>query len=107
MAENATGPHSDATAERRRASVQTLGYYAAFIALGLVSASLGPTLPGLAQNTGSPLAHISLLFAARSSGYLAGSLLGGRLYDRTAGHPVMGGSLLVMAAMMGTAPLLT
>jgi FHS family Na+ dependent glucose MFS transporter 1 len=107
MAENAPGPHSDATAERRRASVQTLGYYAAFIALGLVSASLGPTLPGLAQNTGSPLAHISLLFAARSSGYLAGSLLGGRFYDRTAGHPVMGGSLLVMAAMMGTAPLLT
>ena len=72
-----------------------------------MSASLGPTLPGLAQNTGSPLAHISLLFAARSSGYLAGSLLGGRLYDRTAGHPVMGCSLLVMAAMMSAAPLLT
>jgi FHS family Na+ dependent glucose MFS transporter 1 len=97
----------DATGVRHQPFVKTAGYYAAFIALGLVSASLGPTLPGLAQNTGSPLAHISLLFAARSSGYLAGSLLGGRLYDRTAGHPVMGGSLLVMAAMMGAAPLLT
>jgi len=107
MAGNAPGPPSGATAERRRALVGTAGYYAAFIALGLVSGSLGPTVPGLAQNTGSPVAHISLLFAARSSGYLAGSLLGGRLYDRIAGHPVMGGSLLVMAAMMGAAPLLT
>ncbi len=101
------GSRGGAAGKRRRALITTAGYYAAFIALGLVSASLGPTLPGLAQNTGSPLAHISLLFAARSSGYLAGSLLGGRLYDRVAGHPVMGGSLLVMAALMGLAPLLT
>jgi len=99
--------HTDATGHRRQALFQTLGYYAAFIALGLVSASLGPTLPGLAKNTSSQLSHISLLFAARSSGYLAGSLLGGRLYDRIAGHPVMSGSVLLMAAMMGAAPLLT
>ena len=99
--------HTDATGDRRQALFKTLGYYAAFIALGLVSASLGPTLPGLANNTGSQLSHISLLFVARSSGYLAGSLLGGRLYDRITGHPVMSGSLLLMAAMMGTAPLLT
>jgi|PlaIllAssembly_1097288.scaffolds.fasta_scaffold26913_2 FHS family Na+ dependent glucose MFS transporter 1 len=97
----------DSAGDRRQVLFRTLGYYAAFIALGLVSASLGPTLPGLANNTGSQLSHISLLFVARSSGYLAGSLLGGRLYDRITGHPVMSGSLLLMAAMMGTAPLLT
>jgi FHS family Na+ dependent glucose MFS transporter 1 len=91
---------------RRRALHATIGYYAAFVALGLVSASLGPTLPGLALNTGSPMSRISLLFAARSSGYLAGSLVGGRLYDRFAGHPVMSGSLLVMAVAMAGAPLL-
>jgi len=61
----APSSHGDATGDRRHAFVKTAGYYAAFIALGSVSASLGPTLPGLAQNTGSPLAHISLLFAAR------------------------------------------
>jgi len=92
---------------RRQSLFKTAGYYAAFIALGLVSASLGPTLPALAENTSSQLSKISLLFAARSSGYLAGSLVGGRLYDRIAGHPVMSGSLLVMATMMGAAPLLT
>lgn len=100
-------PHVDSTSDRRQALVKTVGYYAAFIALGSVSASLGPTLPGLAANTRSHLSQISLLFAARSSGYLAGSLLGGRLYDRIRGHPVMSGSLLLMAAMMGAAPLLT
>jgi len=77
----------DSAGDRRQVLFRTLGYYAAFIALGLVSASLGPTLPGLANNTGSQLSHISLLFVARSSGYLAGSLLGGRLYDRITGHP--------------------
>jgi len=100
-------PPMNPSVDRRQALLKTVGYYAAFIALGLVSASLGPTLPALAENTNSQLSKISLLFAARSSGYLAGSLVGGRLYDRIAGHPVMSGSLLVMATMMGAAPLLT
>jgi FHS family Na+ dependent glucose MFS transporter 1 len=93
-------------ADRKETLLKTAGYYASFISLGLVSASLGPTLLGLAKNTGSPLSGISILFAARSSGYLAGSLIGGRLYDRTPGHPIMSGGLLVMAAMMGAAPFL-
>jgi MFS transporter, FHS family, Na+ dependent glucose transporter 1 len=102
-----SGPPMDPSVDYRQALLKTVGYYAAFIALGLVSASLGPTLPGLAKNTSSQLSQISLLFAARSSGYLAGSLFGGRLYDRMTGHPVMSGSLLLMAGMMGAAPLLT
>ena len=85
----------------------TIGYYAAFVALGLASASLGPTLPGLAEHTQSRLAQTSSLFAARSLGYLIGSVLGGRLYDRVPGHPVMAGGLLLMAGMMALAPLAT
>ena len=91
-------------ADRRPALLKTVGYFAAFIALGLASASLGPTLPGLAENTRSRVSEISSLFAARSLGYLAGSLVGGRLYDRIPGHPVMAAGLLVMAGMMGLAP---
>ena len=83
---------------------RTVSYYAAFIALGLVVASLGPTLPGLAEQVGVPLAGISFLFATRSSGYLLGSLLGGRIYDRLPGHPVMGCVLLVMAGAMALVP---
>ena len=83
----------------------TCAYFAAFVSLGLASASLGPTLPGLAALTASSVAQISTLFIARSLGYLVGSALGGRLYDRAAGHPVMAASLVAMAGAMGLIPL--
>lgn len=83
---------------------KTAGYYFAFIALGLTSASLGPTLSGLAANTGTALSQISILFSARAFGYLLGSLLGGRLYDRMVGHPVMALMLAVMVGSMALAP---
>lgn len=86
---------------------KTVGYYVAFVALGLVSASLGPTLHGLAANTGSSLSQISYLFLARSSGYLLGSVLAGRVYDRTPGHPLMVGALAAMTAMVLIVPTLS
>lgn len=91
--------------EREGKIPQTIGYYMAFIALGLSTAALGPTLPGLAEHTQTHLSEISFLFIARSLGYLLGSLLGGRLYDRTAGHPVMAAVLILMAGMVTLAPL--
>ncbi len=91
------------TAHRARLS-KTAGYYAAFIALGLTSASLGPTLSGLAANTGTAISQISILFTARAFGYLLGSLLGGRLFDRMAGHPVMALMVAGMVASMALVP---
>lgn len=85
---------------------KTVTYYAAFIALGLVAASLGPTLSGLAQHTRTRLSEISFLFAARALGYLIGSLVSGRLYDRAPGHWVMGIALIGMAAMLVLAPVM-
>ena len=85
-------------------AAKTVGYYAGFIALGLVMASLGPTLPGLAEQTGTQLSQISFLFLTRSSGYLLGSFLVGRVYDRVPGHPVMATVLALMAAMMALVP---
>ena len=84
----------------------TWAYYAAFIALGLITASLGPTLPGLAENTGTLLSEVSFLFLARGFGYLMGSFIGGRLYDRIPGHPVMIGALAMMGLLMALVPLL-
>jgi FHS family Na+ dependent glucose MFS transporter 1 len=84
----------------------TFAYYGAFIGLGLISASLGPTLPALAAQTQTALGEISFLFATRATGYMVGSLLGGRLYDRMTGHPVMAFSLLIMGAGMVTVPFL-
>lgn len=82
----------------------TIAYYAAFVGLGLTSASLGPTIPALRDQTGTDLSQVSILFVTRSTGYLLGSLLGGRLYDRTLGHPVMALSLLAMGGSLALAP---
>ncbi len=84
----------------------TAGYYAAFVVLGLISASLGPTLPGLAEHTRTNLGEISFLFTTRATGYLLGSLVGGRQYDRMPGHPVVAGGLLVIAIMAFLTPLI-
>lgn len=83
---------------------QTAIYYTAFIALGLTVASLGPTLLGLADQTGSTLGNISFLFLARALGYLFGSFTGGRLYDRLPGHRTMAAALVVMAVLLASVP---
>ena len=89
---------------------QSAAYFAAFVALGMFSAVLGPTLPGLAAHTRTDLSRISILFSARSAGYLIGSFLGGRLYDRLPGHRVIAVGLGLMALVLfgaPTVPLLT
>ena len=84
---------------------QAAAYFTAFIALGLVMSSLGPTLPGLAGNTRSTIGQISILFTAESLGVLIGNLLSGRWYDRAPAHPFLAAMLLLIAAMLVLAPL--
>jgi FHS family Na+ dependent glucose MFS transporter 1 len=105
MTTSATATESTA-ATRATQLAQTAVYYGACIALGLASASLGPTLGGLAQHTHTRLSEISFLFMARSLGYLVGSFVGGRVYDRWPGHIVMVGIFVVMAAMLALAPMM-
>ena len=57
-----------ATLERTRRN-QSNAYFVAFITLGLAMSSLGPTLPGLAENTRSSLSQISVLFTAQVPGH--------------------------------------
>ncbi len=89
-----------------RKGAVSAGYCVAFIGLGLVGASLGPTLAGLAENTQTHLGAISILFTARALGYMGGSLLAGTAYDRTAGHPIVATSLVVMAILMALVPVI-
>ena len=83
---------------------QTSAYFAAFFVLGATIASLGPTLPYLAENTGATLASLGLLFTLRSGGYLIGSLLGGRLYDHLPGHRLLGIAIFIGALCLGLVP---
>lgn len=86
---------------------QTLCYFAAFVALGFSNASIGPTLPGLAENVGVSLRAIGFLFTGRSLGYLVGAVAGGRLYDRLPGHRVMFPALLFSALLMLLIPFIS
>ena len=86
---------------------KVIAYFLAFIALGMTSASLGPTLPGLAEQTGTQLSGISYLFATRSLGFLAGSILAGRIYDRLPGHPIILGALLLMSISLAVIPFMS
>ncbi len=85
----------------------TTGYFFSFIIFGLLTAALGPTLPGMAENTRSQLAQISFIFTAQSLGYLVGSVSGGRLFDRFPGHPLLAGVLLGMALLAFSIPITT
>ncbi len=73
----------------KRMTLQTIGYFGVYLLIGVIIASLGPTLPALAENVGVGFATISLLFMARSFGYFLGSLLGGTLYDLLNGHHLL------------------
>lgn len=89
---------------QREKLLKTIGYYAGFLCIGLAASVIGPTLPGLAENTNTQLGQISILFSARSVGFLIGALAGGRIYDRLPGHPVLAAGLLGMALTIALTP---
>ncbi len=84
----------------------TAGYYLAFLSLGAVSASLGPTLAKLAAQTGVRLNIISILFVMRSLGYLLGSAVGGKAVDRLPGNRLLVVMILSLAIMMALVPMI-
>ena len=87
--------------------LNTIAYYLAFVLLGLTVAAEGPTLLKLAEHTSSALDQINLLFLFSSFGYLVGSYIGGRIYDRVPGHRFMAGVLLFLGIMVAMVPIAT
>ena len=59
----------------------TADIFWAFMSLGLLIASLGPSLLGLKRQTGASVGALGFIFTARSIGYLAGSIVGGLFFD--------------------------
>jgi FHS family Na+ dependent glucose MFS transporter 1 len=90
---------------RNDAIRHTIGYYSLFICLGLDSAIIGPTLPALADQTASRLGQMGLLFLAGAIGYTLGTMVGGRVFDRVRGHPVLGSAQLCAAVLIFFIPL--
>ncbi|NMC54339.1 MAG: MFS transporter [Chloroflexi bacterium] len=67
-----------------------LAYFAAFGGLGLLGSLVGPTLPTLAEQTGSRVGALGLIFFLRSLGFTIGTVTLGRLVDRVKINQLMG-----------------
>ena len=85
--------------------IATTAYYLSFIVLGLTTAASGPSLLKLAEHTSSEIDRISLIFVFGSLGYLVGSFLGGRAYDRVSGHKLMSFTMLVVGFASALIPI--
>ncbi len=73
----------------------------------MTAAVIGPALPYFAGRTGALLHEVSILFSAGSGGYLAGSIIGGRWYDRLPGHRIAAAALLGIAVTLAISPLIS
>ena len=82
-------------------------YLATFIAVGLSLTFIGPSLTYLRERAGATKGEIGILFPASSIGYLAGSLISGRLYDRGFGHRAVAGGLIGLGAVSLLVPHVT
>jgi fucose permease len=83
----------------------TTAYYLAFILLGITISAEGNTLLKLAEYTSSAIAAISWIFFFGSLGYLAGSYISGKLFDRIDGHRLLGTALALAGAVSIFVPL--
>ncbi|MCU0294241.1 MAG: MFS transporter, partial [Thermoanaerobaculaceae bacterium] len=79
-------------------------YYAAYLMLGLMLTSIGPCMSALEEQTGSTTSQVGFLVVVIALGYMLGSIVGGRLYGRLAGHRILAASLLGMALLTLTIP---
>jgi FHS family Na+ dependent glucose MFS transporter 1 len=87
--------------------ITTGAYYLAFILLGLTISAEGPTLLKLSEHTSSTLGEISSIFLVGSLGYLTGSYISGRIYDRVSGHQFMSGVLIMLGIVIALVPIAT
>ncbi|KAM9496992.1 sodium-dependent glucose transporter 1 [Clarias gariepinus] len=82
----------------------TLTLCASFLGLGMCISVLGPTLEDLATNVNKNISNISYIFAGRATGYIAGSLLGGLLFDLLNSHLLLGFAMLMTSFGMFATP---
>ncbi len=90
--------------ENSRRLITTAAYYLAFITLGLTVGATGPVLSALAKNTSTTLDGVSIIFVAASIGYMAGTWIGGRAYDRFSGHRLIATALIIASVMLFLIP---
>jgi len=83
---------------------RSLGYFALFMCLGLDMSVIGPTLPALANQTGSTVGEMGLAFLLGAVGGTLGTLLGGWLFDWAPGRVVLGAAEMLSATLLFIVP---
>ena len=101
MSPGATPPSQLPKARKLRIAA---AYYTTYVLLGLMLTSIGPSMDALQAQSRSSTEAIALLFTANALGYIAGSLLAGRLYARIAGNRILPAALLILALLTFTVP---
>ncbi|XP_070572018.1 sodium-dependent glucose transporter 1A-like [Ptychodera flava] len=76
--------------------IKTVSLYFSFFGLGLCLAVIGPSLLDLKFQVGATLQQVTLVFTARSVGYVIGSIVGGVCFDKFENQ------LLLALTMFGT-----
>ncbi|MFY0665313.1 MAG: MFS transporter [Natronospirillum sp.] len=87
----------------------TITYFLMFIGIGMIGGILGPALPFLAEQSGSTMSQIAILFTARALGNMTGSVISGFLLDKFKGHRVLVGMItlaVIGMILMPVSPLL-
>jgi len=75
-----------------------------FVCIGLDMALTGPALPALAAQTGSTVAAMGTIFLVGACGVSIGTLLGGWLFDRFPGRPLIIAGQCIVAGLMFLTP---
>lgn len=83
---------------------KTGAYYLSFVAVGMATASLGPSIPTLSYNIRASLAFTGALFVFQRIGYMLGSLGGGALFDRIAPKYIMSAAMALLAVGLAVLP---
>ncbi len=91
---------------QRVKNLQSAVYFLAILILGFIGLMKSATLPDLAQRAGVNISQITYILTLGSVGFMVGTILGGRFYDRYPGHKLLARAMLLAALMMGIIPFL-
>jgi len=98
---------TDDAGAARPATGRFAAYLFAFVLLGMGLSAVGPALGHLRERSGVGIGLSGLVLGGQSFGYIVGSLVSGRPYDRGHGHRVLVAGTITMAVAMAAASFVT
>ncbi|MFM7829758.1 MAG: hypothetical protein ACKO92_08005, partial [Actinomycetota bacterium] len=79
-------------------------YFAVFLVVGLAFGLVGPSISLLAEQVGADIASVGIILVTYGFGYVLGTQIFARGYDRGLGNRLIGCSLFVAASCFALVP---